>query len=92
MKNIVRFSFTKFIVLDEKGNEKHMQYGYRVYDDYVNYCNDTLSLEALKTITPQDVLRMIEEDYDELYESVLDKGFYFNETWVTVDETGTILT
>lgn len=91
MGNIVRFRFTKFIILDVHGVEKDCQYGYRIFDEYANYCNDSFTLEQLKGVTPQDVLEMIEEDYDELYESVLDKGFYFNETWITVDETGTIV-
>ena len=90
MKSDVRFLFTKFVLLDEQGNEKDNQYGYRIFDDYVKYCDDALTYEQLKAITPQDVLDMIEEEYDELYESVLDKGFYFNENWISVDETGII--
>lgn len=91
MENIVRFQFTKFIGLDVTGVEKEQQYGYRIFDEYANYCNDTFTWEQLTGITPQDVLEIIEADYDELYESVLDKGFYFNEQWIDVDETGTII-
>lgn len=91
MENKVHFQFTKFVALDGQGGEKEVRFGYRVFDDYANYSEDTLTREQLMRITPQDALTVIEEAYVELYESILDKGFYFNQQWIGVDETGTIL-
>lgn len=90
MSSVVHVVFTKFVAFDQQGVEKKPRYGYVIFDTYANYYQDTFTWETIRQITPQMILKTIEEDYIELYESVLDKGFYFNEIWIPVDETGTI--
>lgn len=91
MTSTVRFQYTRFIDMQADGTDGEVKYGYRVFDDYGQYCNDKYTWEGVTEITPEDVVMIIENEYNDLYELILDNGFYFNGVWVAVDETGIII-
>lgn len=87
----VKFQFTKFTDVQKNGKLGNETYGYRVFDEYDQYSNDDLTLRELMEIDSEQAVLIIEDEYDELYEIILDNGFYFNNEWVAVDETGIVI-
>ena len=88
MSNRVALQFTKFSNLDEMGKVLEESFGYRIYDDYGQDYNNTYdSVEELNEhINIKTLQSFISENHEEFFESVRDKGIYFNGGWIPVED------
>ena len=91
MSNRVTFQVTKFVNLNEALKETSTAYGYRLFDDHEQSYDNSIEKSDLPT-TPEEALDIIEEVNADLYNFIChDKGgFFFNESYVEVDEDGKI--
>jgi len=94
MGNRVGFQLTAFIDLDDgivRSGRK--SWGYRLYDDLGQTCDNTFEEAELGLITPQKAVDMMAQD-DDLYQYyslvITAGGFYFNERWIEVDQDGQV--
>jgi len=82
------FQYTRFVNLDNSGNEFDESWGYRLYDDYDQTYNNTFkSFEELRDVVhKENLLEYLWNNHFEFIVDLMDRGIYFNEEWMTPEE------
>ena len=82
MSNRLCVEYTKFVNLNDSGQEVDHTFGFRIYDDYqAEYRNTYYSFEELRvSINRENIQEFLEREYFDFYEDR--RGVELNDEWV----------